>query len=102
MVLDAGTGIRTLTEKLDGRPFAGSILLSHLHWDHVQGIPFFPAADRDDSHVTLYLPAQEGRTGEELLRSAMSPPAFPITPAGLKGDWDFTAIEPGVHTGTAK
>jgi len=96
-VLDAGTGIRTLTGKLDGRPFVGSILLSHLHWDHVQGIPFFVAADRDDSRVSLYVPAQDGRTGEELLRSSMSPPAFPITPAGLKGDWAFNATEPGVY-----
>src|SRR5262245_24874878 len=45
LVLDAGTGIRTLTARLDGDPFTGSILLSHLHWDHVQGITFFAAGD---------------------------------------------------------
>ena len=42
LVLDAGTGLRNLTARLAGAPYQGSIVLSHLHWDHVQGSPFFP------------------------------------------------------------
>jgi ribonuclease BN (tRNA processing enzyme) len=82
---------------LEGQAFDGSILVSHLHWDHVQGIPFFTAGDRDDSRVDLYVPAQDGRSGEELLGLSMSPPSFPITPAGLLGRWSFHALEPGAY-----
>jgi hypothetical protein len=69
LVLDAGTGITQLTELLAGRPFDGSILLTHLHWDHVQGLPFCHAADHPDAHVSLALPAQEdGSDAESALR----------------------------------
>jgi phosphoribosyl 1,2-cyclic phosphodiesterase len=95
LALDAGTGIRPLTALLEGAAFDGSILLSHLHWDHVQGIPFFAAGDRDDSRVDVFLPAEGGRTGFDLLSQMMSPPAFPITPEGLKGTWTFQAVGSG-------
>jgi phosphoribosyl 1,2-cyclic phosphodiesterase len=95
MVLDAGTGIRRVSTLLDGAPFRGSILLSHLHWDHTQGLPFFAAADRPDSKVDLYLPAQSAGSAEALLAGAMSPPHFPITPAELDGSWRFVALDEG-------
>jgi phosphoribosyl 1,2-cyclic phosphodiesterase len=97
LVLDAGTGLRTLSPMLNGEPFRGSILLSHLHWDHMQGIPFFTAGDRDDAVVEVLIPAQDGRTGKELVGQAMGPPAFPIPPDGLKGSWQFATVEPGVR-----
>jgi phosphoribosyl 1,2-cyclic phosphodiesterase len=96
LVLDAGTGLRMLTGALGGRPFQGTILLSHLHWDHVQGVPFFAAGDRADARVDLVVPAQDGASGRDLLARFMSPPAFPITPEGLRGRWAFTAVAPGV------
>jgi phosphoribosyl 1,2-cyclic phosphodiesterase len=95
LAMDAGTGLRSLTPLLDGYPFNGSILLSHLHWDHVQGIPFFAAGDRDDSRVDVYLPQESGLSGFDLLSKMMSPPVFPIGPDGLKGGWTFNAIGPG-------
>lgn len=95
LVLDAGTGLRNLTGLLDGAPFTGDLLLSHLHWDHVQGIPFCLAADRDDARVTGWLPAQDGRSGRDLIAQLLSPPAFPITPEGLRGQWTFNAVPPG-------
>ena len=97
LVLDAGTGLRMLTERLCGRAFEGSVVLSHLHWDHVQGLPFFAAGDRDDARVDLYLPAQDGRSGRDLLAQTLSPPAFPIAPEELRGDWTFHALPDGVH-----
>jgi len=96
LLLDAGTGLPEAGRLLDGKPFEGSILLSHLHWDHVNGIPFFPSADREGARVDMYMPAQLGRTGEELLAQLMSPPAFPIYPDGLRGDWTFSAMEAGI------
>jgi len=98
LVLDAGTGLRDLTERLSTPAFRGSILLSHLHWDHVQGLPFFTAGDRHTSVVDLYMPAQLGETGRQLLARTMSPPAFPIEPGGLNGTWSFNALSPGQHT----
>jgi phosphoribosyl 1,2-cyclic phosphodiesterase len=96
LILDAGTGVRRVTALLDGQPFAGTILLTHLHWDHVQGLPFFRAGDRDDASVTLLLPQQDDGAGaEEVLARAMSPPHFPIGPAQLRGCWRFGTIGPG-------
>ncbi len=95
LVLDAGTGLRRLTGLLAGQAFAGTILLTHLHWDHLQGLPFFAAGDRDDARVRLCLPDQGDPV--EVLRRAMSPPHFPIGPEGLRGRWTFDGLAPGRH-----
>ncbi|MEO3857642.1 MBL fold metallo-hydrolase [Acrocarpospora sp. B8E8] len=86
LVLDAGTGIRQLSG-----PFRGPILLSHLHWDHVQGLPFSRAVDHPDAQVELIIP---GADPLATLTRAMSPPHFPIEPDGLQGDWSFTSSAP--------
>jgi phosphoribosyl 1,2-cyclic phosphodiesterase len=96
LLLDAGTGIREVTALLAGRPFQGTIALTHLHWDHMQGLPFFQAGDRADASVRLLLPGQgAGMSAEAALERGMSPPQFPITPRQLRGDWTFTGLEPG-------
>jgi phosphoribosyl 1,2-cyclic phosphodiesterase len=96
LILDAGTGLRRVTGLLGGEPFAGTIILTHLHWDHVHGLPFFAAGDREDARVTLLLPEPEGNTtAEDVLAEGMSPPHFPITPRGLRGEWTFGAVAPG-------
>ncbi len=97
LVLDAGTGLRSLTGLLGGAAFTGSILVSHLHWDHMHGLPFFVAGDRPGASVVMYVPAQDGATGLALLSRAMSPPSFPITPDQLEGRWEFHAVEPGTY-----
>lgn len=98
LLLDAGTGIRRVTDLLDGGPFVGTVLLSHLHWDHFQGLPFFGAGDRHDARVTLLLPDQgEGSQAEAVLAQGMSPPQFPIRPGQLRGDWTFATLSPGHH-----
>ena len=89
LLMDAGTGIRRLPELLGPDPFRGSILLSHLHWDHVEGLPFCRAVDRDDARVDMYLPEQDGYSARDLLARTMSPPSFPIEPEGLLGRWRF-------------
>jgi ribonuclease BN (tRNA processing enzyme) len=96
LVLDAGTGLQALAARFAGEPFDGTILLTHLHWDHVQGLPFFPPADREDARTTLYQPAQGDPVA--ILSRAMSPPHFPIGPEGLRGTWEFLGLEPGEHT----
>ncbi len=80
IVFDAGTGLRNLGDRLmsTGRSHT-TILLSHLHWDHIQGLPFFSP---------LYVPGNRidvmsGPNGHMDLRSAlkkqMSPPFFPVS-----------------------
>ncbi len=104
LLLDAGTGLSSVSRALDGDAFCGDLLLTHLHWDHVQGLPFFRAGDRDDATVRLMLPSQgeasPDRPGSaaELLARAMSPPHFPIGPKGLRGDWTFDAIDAGTFS----
>jgi phosphoribosyl 1,2-cyclic phosphodiesterase len=74
------------------------VLLGHLHWDHTHGLPFSPAIDRPGAAVRPCLPAPaDGTSAADVLRRAMSPPHFPVEPEGLRGDWTFDAIEPGVH-----
>jgi phosphoribosyl 1,2-cyclic phosphodiesterase len=93
LLLDAGTGIRRLKELLGDRPFRGYVLLTHLHWDHVQGLPFFTSGDRDDAAVSLLLPGEDDETDAEvLLERMMSPPFFPITPSQLRGNWRFGLV----------
>nr|WP_246401117.1 MBL fold metallo-hydrolase [Jiangella mangrovi] len=101
LVLDAGTGLANLTALLGGAPYRGDLVLSHLHWDHVQGLPFFRSGDVDGADVRLWLPAQSVAAPDvpgsaaTLLRRAMSPPHFPIGPEGLAGRWRFGARDAG-------
>jgi phosphoribosyl 1,2-cyclic phosphodiesterase len=95
LLLDAGTGLRNATTLLEGAPFRGSIVLTHLHWDHTHGIPFFRGADRDGARATLYLPDQEdGDSAADVLGRCMSPPHFPVRPTELSGDWRYELLAP--------
>jgi phosphoribosyl 1,2-cyclic phosphodiesterase len=99
LVLDAGTGLRRLGAVLDDAPLRGSILLTHLHWDHAHGLPFLPNADRPDADVSLWLPTpSDGADAFDTLARAMSPPHFPIGPDGLLGEWSFAALDEGEHS----
>jgi phosphoribosyl 1,2-cyclic phosphodiesterase len=95
LLLDSGTGIRTVSALLDRRAFTGSILLTHLHWDHVQGLPFFESGDHPGSRVNVHLaPQEDGTDVEGLLARMMSPPFFPIRPRELRGHWTFDVLPP--------
>jgi phosphoribosyl 1,2-cyclic phosphodiesterase len=96
MILDAGTGLRQVTRLLGGDPFRGTIVLSHLHWDHVQGLPFFAGGDTDGAQVRLLIPEQpDGQSAADVLSRCMSPPHFPIGPGQLRGAWTFGTLAPG-------
>jgi phosphoribosyl 1,2-cyclic phosphodiesterase len=95
LLMDAGTGIRSLPDLLGPEPFQGSILLSHMHWDHVEGLPFCRAVDRDDARVDLFVPEQVGVSARDTLARTLSPPSFPIEPEGLLGRWRFLSTPQG-------
>jgi phosphoribosyl 1,2-cyclic phosphodiesterase len=96
LILDAGSGLQRASALLDGRSFSGTILLTHMHWDHVHGLPFFAAADRPDSRVHVVLPEQaNGMDAASVLGVMMAPPYFPVGPTELRGEWTFATIAPG-------
>lgn len=96
LILDAGTGLRGLSTLMSDLPFDGSIVLSHLHWDHVQGLPFCANVDHPDARVRLHVPVERDDIDPSaLLARAFSPPHFPIAPDGLLGDWSFLPLRPG-------
>ncbi len=90
IVFDLGTGLRAFgeTQPLDGS-FAGAALVTHIHWDHVQGLPFFPPADRVGARFRIYGPQQDEGTLAELFDGFMRPPYFPVTCSDLRGDITF-------------
>jgi phosphoribosyl 1,2-cyclic phosphodiesterase len=98
VVLDLGTGLTPYGEQLGGAtPFSGSVLLTHLHWDHVQGLPFFRPLHNPESTLDIYGPRQDAGPLGEVFADLMRPPYFPITPDQLgatirfhdTGDDDF-------------
>lgn len=94
LVLDAGTGLRQVTQLCGDRPFGGTILFGHLHWDHTQGLPFFAAADRPGARTILAVPEQ-GTDPATLFDRFLAPPAFPVRLQDLAGAWSTTAIVEG-------
>ncbi len=97
IVLDLGTGLRFWGETLpqDGS-FRGSALVSHLHWDHVQGLPFFVPVNRPGARFDIYGPLQEdGLSLAEAFGEFMRPPYFPVTIEALVGDIRFIDVTPG-------
>ena len=86
LVLDAGTGIRLLGNQLIERgngEVAVDLLLSHTHWDHIQGLPFFaPLFDRSNA-VRVWGPQQGDVAIETILRRQMEPMVFPVPLDGL-------------------
>ena len=64
IVLDAGTGLRFFGLGLNGEPFDGTMLITHLHWDHVQGMPFFPPFLDANSTTTVLGPPEPDQSFE--------------------------------------
>jgi len=86
VVLDAGTGIRLLGNEVSQRGVEGfevDLLLSHTHWDHIQGLPFFAPLFEGGNSVRVWGP-QQGDIGlETILRRQMEPMVFPVPLDGL-------------------
>ncbi len=105
IVLDLGTGLRSYGETLphDGS-FRGTALVTHLHWDHVQGLPFFVPILRDGASIDIYGPRPEdGRTLADAFAGFMRPPYFPVTVEQLPGEIRFHDLtDDTVEIGSAR
>ena len=78
-ILDAGTGIRKLGESLLAEgPVEATLLLSHLHWDHIQGLPFFVPAYLPTTKLTIAGTANGVMSLGEALSHQMTAPVFPV------------------------
>lgn len=87
LFFDLGTGARYFGTTLpqDGT-FRGTCLLSHLHWDHTQGLPFFTPLLHEGAELDVYAPAQEdGRSVADVINTVIRPPLFPVTIDQLPG-----------------
>jgi phosphoribosyl 1,2-cyclic phosphodiesterase len=81
LILDAGSGLRPLGHALMARrsgPLSADILLSHTHWDHIQGLPFFKPLSARGNSICIFGAAQEGVPLEDILRRQMDPMVFPV------------------------
>ncbi len=94
IIFDAGTGVVPLGHTWDEGTTA-TFLFSHLHWDHLQGFPFFRPAYVAANAFTLYGPGDQGAELRASLDRHMRPPNFPVTLAALKARLDFRAIRAG-------
>lgn len=83
LILDAGSGVRRLGTQL-GTETRVDIALSHLHMDHVQGLPFFPPLLDSKVEVHIWGPISTTRTLRERISRYLSPPLFPVRVRDLR------------------
>jgi phosphoribosyl 1,2-cyclic phosphodiesterase len=97
IILDAGTGLRRLGDHLlkSEDEIRASILFSHVHWDHIQGIPFFAPVFRPTTELSLYGSPETGSLEDALARQ-MTDPSFPVPFHALPSTLAFHPVESGV------
>ncbi len=79
LVLDAGTGIRLCGAALDARGEREvELLVTHVHWDHIQGLPFFAPLHRAGGRVRVRGPAPAGSSLREVVTGLLAPDVFPV------------------------
>jgi len=94
VLFDLGTGLRYFGRTCpDDQPLKASCLIGHLHWDHIQGLPFFQPLLREGGEFHIYAPMQEdGRSAYDVLKSTITPPMFPVELHGIPSSLHFHDI----------
>ena len=89
LILDAGSGIRLLGDELlhnaQGNPIEATLLLSHSHWDHIQGLPFFAPGYSSNNRVTIFGANGRGEQLQRALAAQMTPLHFPVGLDQMRG-----------------
>lgn len=82
LVFDAGTGIRelgiSLMEEFKSQPLTVHLFISHTHWDHIQGFPFFLPAYQEQNRIHIYGPPGRDKSFDTILRMQMDSDYFPV------------------------
>lgn len=96
IVLDGGSGIRPLGVALDrefqARPIKLSLLITHAHWDHIQGFPFFKPAYDSKNEIRIFGFDGAGATFREIMAEPMRAPFFPITMRELSAQMNINKL----------
>jgi phosphoribosyl 1,2-cyclic phosphodiesterase len=97
LIFDAGTGFRNLGNQLQssGSSLKGRVFITHPHWDHLQGFPFFKPFYIEDNWFRIYLPPQGEMGCKEVLQGHMSSTFFPVSIDMLEADLQFETFQPG-------
>lgn len=95
LVLDAGTGIRELglTLAAQRRPLRVHLLISHTHWDHIQGFPFFAPIYSPGNEIVVYGPRGLDRPLEEIVLGQMEYSYFPVRGVELQARVRFEELD---------
>lgn len=94
LILDAGSGIVGVGSALDGPPREVPLLLTHYHWDHLQGLPFFAALYRSGWEPTIYAPALASHD-PQWMSTIFRSPYFPVPYDQLPNRPAMRIVEPG-------
>jgi phosphoribosyl 1,2-cyclic phosphodiesterase len=96
LIFDAGSGIRPLgLDVVDKGPDTIHIFLTHFHWDHIQGFPFFaPLYDEEDS-IKVVGPKQKDIDVQNLFAGQMGPIYFPVPFSVVAADMEFEHLNDG-------
>lgn len=97
IIIDAGTGIRELGNELmaAGPPVHAHLLITHTHWDHLQGFPFFAPAYVPGHTIQVYGCYGSDRSLEGALQGQMSTPYFPVRLEDARAHIHFQEIDEG-------
>ena len=99
-IFDCGTGARALGAELMAhapKPISATILLSHTHWDHIQGFPFFTPLFVPGNQITVCGPEGCGRSLREVLSGQMEFTYFPVDIGQLPASITFKELGEGTH-----
>ena len=100
LILDCGTGARALGAALVANsrgPLSVTILLSHTHWDHIQGFPFFAPLFVPGNRITVCGPEGSARSLREVLSGQMEYTYFPVDIGQLPATITFEELGEGTH-----